>query len=184
MKIYSAALAALLALGTTALAGDAITGFSHDNKTDVSGYYLPPAHTKVGHFELHAIALGAVDDLQKWETGKARMITWAPVMFTFTDLTSKMVQNEESGEMEHSDVRVLPSAYRIKGNTVAFIGASKELGTVVFTGTFDVKRAAALNANIQSADPKQLPEDRIMKGDLTVGGTSFKNLAFSWFGGD
>jgi hypothetical protein len=182
-KLLSPALAIILLSGA-ALAGDAIVGFSHDNTADLSGYYLPPRDTKVGHFVLHNIALGSADDLKKWEAGKDRMSTWAPVMLSFTDLTSKMVQNEESGEMEHADIRVLPTAYRINGRTVAFIGANKQLGTVVFTGTLDVKRAAALNANIQSENPKQLPEDHIMKGDLTVGGTSFKNVSFSWFSGD
>lgn len=184
MKIQSAALAAALALGTSALAGDAITGFSHDNKTELFGYFLPPDGTKVGHFVLHDLAIGQLDDMKKWESGKDRSDVYAPVMFQFTDLTSKMTKNEESGEMEHQDVRVLPSAYRIKGNSIAFIGASKEIGTVVFTGTLDTKRVIALNANVASENPKQLPDGGVLKGDLTIGGKAFRNMSFSWFGGD
>jgi hypothetical protein len=184
MKTHAFALAMSLALGTSALAGDAIIGFSHDNRIELFGYFLPPDGTKTGHFVLHDFAIGQLDDMKKWESGKERSDAYAPVMFQFTDLTSKMIKNEESGEMEHQDVRVLPSAYRIKGNTIAFIGASKEIGTVVFTGTLDTKRVIALNANVASADPKQLPEDGVMKGDLTIAGKTFKNMSFSWFGGD
>src|ERR1700749_3951457 len=107
MKIQTVALTALLALGTSALAGDAIVGFSHDNKTELFGYFMPPDGTKVGHFVLHDFAIGQLDDMKKWEAGKERSDVYAPVMFQFTDLTSKMTKNEESGEMEHQDVRVL-----------------------------------------------------------------------------
>ncbi len=118
MNIQSAALTALLALGTSALAGDSVTGFSHDNKSELFGYYLPPDGTKTGHYLLHDFAIGPLDDIKKWESGKDRMANYAPVMFQFTDVSSKLVKNEESGEMEHSEeVRVMPTAYRIKGNT-------------------------------------------------------------------
>lgn len=184
MKIQSAALATLLAFSASALGADLLTGFSHDNKAELFGYFLPPDRTKIGHFVLHDFAIGQLDDMKKWESGKDRSDAYAPVMFQFTDLTSKLVKNEESGEMEHSDVRVLPTAYRIKGNTIAFAGSSKGIGTVSFTGTLDTKRVVALNANVASADPKQLPEDGVMKGDLTIGTKTFKNMSFSWFGGD
>lgn len=184
MKIRSIALAAALTLGTAALAGDAISGFSHDNKSDLFGYYLPPDGIKVGHFVLHTFAIGQMDDLKKWETGKERLTTWAPVMVSFTDLTSKTVKNEESGEMEHQDVRVLPTAYRIKGNTVAFVGAMKGIGTVTFTGTLDVPAIAKLNAAAGTENGKSESEGNVLKGDLTVGSQTFKNIGFSWFAGD
>lgn len=185
MKIHSFVLAASLALCTSALAGDAITGFSHDNKGELFGYYLPPDGTRTGHYLLHDFAIGPLDDIKKWESGKERLTTYAPLMFQFTDLSSKMVKNEESGEMEHSvEVRVLPSAYRIKGNTIAFAGASKEIGTVTFVGTLDLKEITRLNAVNGTDNAEAQSKGDVMKGDLTIAGKTYKNIGFSWFAGD
>jgi hypothetical protein len=185
MKLHSAALAALFALGTSALASDAVTGFSHDNKGDLFGYYLPPDGTKTGHYLLHDFAIGPLDDIKKWESAKERMPNYAPIMFQFTDLTSKMVKNQESGEMEHSEeVRVMPTAYRIKGNTIAFIGASKEIGTVTFVGTLDLKEITKLNAEAGTDSAEAQSKGDVMKGDLTIAGKTYKNIGFSWFAGE
>jgi hypothetical protein len=185
MNIQSAALTALLALGTSALAGDSVTGFSHDNKSELFGYYLPPDGTKTGHYLLHDFAIGPLDDIKKWESGKDRMANYAPVMFQFTDVSSKLVKNEESGEMEHSEeVRVMPTAYRIKGNTIAFVGASKEIGTVTFTGTLDLKEITKLNTEAGTDSAEAQSKGDVMKGDLTIAGKLYKNIGFSWFAGE
>jgi hypothetical protein len=180
-----AAASAVLLLSGAALAGDAITGFSHDNKGELFGYYLPPDGTQIGHYELHDFAIGPFEDLKKWETGKKRMATYAPVMFQFTDLSSKLVKNEESGQMEHeNEVRVLPSAYRIKGNTIAFVGSSKEMGAVTFVATMNLKEIGRLNAINGTENAQAQSSGDVMKGDLTVGGKTFKGIGFSWFAGE
>jgi len=184
MNIRVAALLALLVSGTSVLAADAFTSFGHDNKAELFGYYLPPDGTKTGHYLLHDFAIGPLEDL-KWETGNDRMATYAPVMFQFTDLSSKLVKNEESGEMEHSnEVRVLPTAYRIKGNTIAFVGSSNAIGTVTFTGTFDIKTIAKLNGEAGTDNAEAQSKRDVMKGNLTIAGRPYKNIGFSWFGGD
>jgi hypothetical protein len=179
------AAAAVILLSGAVLAATALTGFSHDNKGELFGYYLPPENTKIGHYVLHDFAIGPFEDLKKWETGKERMATYAPLMFQFTDLSSKLVKNEESGEMEHEgEVRVLPTAYRIKGNTIAFSGSSKEMGAVTFNGTLDIAAITKLNALNGTEDAQAQSKGDVMKGDLSVGGKTFKGIGFSWFAGE
>jgi hypothetical protein len=160
-------------------------GFSRDTNDELFGYYLPASEIKVGHFQLQAFAVGILDDLKKWEAGRERSAVYAPIMFQFTDLSSKMVKNEESGQMEHAEtLRVLPSAYRLKGNTIAFAGSAKGLGTVTFAGKLDIKAIKALNAKNGTENAEAQSPGPVMTGDLTIAGKVYKNVAFSWFAGD
>lgn len=186
MKRLVTALAVVLVAAGMALAADApLKGFSRDGNDDLFGYYGTATPVKVGKFELDHMHIGMKEDLVKWEKGTERMDTYAPFMFQFTDLSSKMVKNEENGQMYHSNLpRVLPTAYRIKGNTIAFAGASKEVGAVSFTGTIDRKKIAKFNAAAGTDAAQPETGEAVIKGDLTVAGKVFKNIAFSWSGGD
>jgi hypothetical protein len=179
---------AVLLSGAALAAAPALTGFSRDTNDELFGYYLPPdpPHAvTVGHYQLQTFAIGILDDLKKWEAGKDRSADYAPVMFQFTDLSSAMVKNEESGQMEHSGtLRVLPTAYRIKGNTIAFVGSAREIGAVTFTGTIDVKAIKALNAKNGTDNAQAQSSGDVIKGDLTIAGKVYKNIGFSWFAGD
>ncbi|MBS0473143.1 MAG: hypothetical protein JSR60_18885 [Proteobacteria bacterium] len=170
---------AVLLLGS-ALAGDApLKGFSHDNTQEIFGYYLPKAEIKSGKFRLDTFSIGTLDELKGWESGKDRMPTYAPVMFTFQDLMSKKLKNEMGDTYYANEPRVLPTAYRIKGNTIVFSGSDKQVGVVTFMGTIDLK---ALKA---ASDGGTLSTDKvIIKGDLTVAGKLYKGVEFTWFGGD
>jgi hypothetical protein len=87
--------------------------------------------------------------------------------------------------MEHeNEVRVLPSAYRIKGNTIAFVGSSKEMGAVTFVATMNLKEIGRLNAINGTENAQAQSSGDVMKGDLTVGGKTFKGIGFSWFAGE
>jgi hypothetical protein len=179
MSFLAPLIGAALLLGS-ALAGDApLKGFSHDNTQDIFGYYLPKAEIKSGKFRLETFSIGTLDELKSWETGKERLTTYAPVMFSFQDLSSKPLKNEMGDTYYANEPRVLPSAYRIKGNTIAFLGTDRQVGAVSFSGTIDLK---ALKA---AMDGGTLTTDKvIIKGDLTIAGKSYKGVSFTWFGGD
>ena len=171
----------VFALGLSmAVAADApLKGFSHDNKTEISGYYMPVKPITVGKFTLENLSIGGLDDLKKYETGKGRIPTYAPVMFVFQDTTSKKLKNEMGDDYYANEPRVLPAAYRIRGNTIAFEGKDRQVGAVSFTGTIDPKIVKAL------MDQGIMDTDKIViKGDLTIAGKVFKGVNFRWFGGD
>ncbi|MBL6853927.1 MAG: hypothetical protein ISS15_11955 [Alphaproteobacteria bacterium] len=186
MKRFMTALAVVFVAAGMALAADApLKGFTRDGKDDLFGYYSPSAPVKVGKFELDHLHIGMQDDLVKWEKGTERLATYAPVMFQFTDTSSKMVKNEENGQMYHANLpRVLPTAYRIQGNNIAWTGTSKEVGAVSFTGTIDRKKIAAFNAKQGTEAGPGDTSAPVIKGDLTVAGKAFKNITFTWSGGD
>lgn len=175
----AAAFAFALILASAAFAAEALTGFSHDNKGEMFGYYSPKSEVRLGKFRLERLSIGTLDELRDYEKGKDRMPTYAPVMFTFEDLTSKKLKDENGDTYYANEPRVLPSAYRIKGNTIAFTGTDKQVGAVSFTGTFDMAPVKAAQAQDITFTDKA-----VVTGDLTVAGKVFKGVSFSWFGGD
>lgn len=180
MKSFLAAALGLSLAIATAFAADApLKGFAKDGNDDLFGYYGTATPVKVGKMELDHMHLGMKDDFTKYIKGTERLPTYAPFMFQFTDLGSKMVKNEENGQMYHANQpRVLPTAFRIQGNMIAFAGTAKEVGAVSFTGTIDRKKIAGFNGGRDSQG------EIVIKGDLTVAGKVFKNIGFSWSGGD
>ncbi|HUO88797.1 MAG TPA: hypothetical protein VMU08_06460 [Rhizomicrobium sp.] len=179
MSKQLAAVAAALALATLAFAAEVpLKGFSHDNKDDLFGYYFPSPEIRVGKFRLDQFGIGTLDELKTYESGRGRLPTYAPVMFTFEDTTSKQLTNELGGTYHANEPRVLPTAYRIRGNTIAFAGSDRQIGVVTFSGTID--RAA-----LKAAQATGMESDKpVIRGDLTIAGKTFKGVGFRWFGGD
>jgi hypothetical protein len=180
MQRFVATLAMVLVAADMALAADTpLKGFSHDNTTDLFGYYLSKVEIRVGKFRLDSFDIGTLDDMKKYESGRERLPTYAPVMFSFQDTTSKQLTNENGGTYYQNEPRVLPTAYRLRGNTIAFTGTDKQVGTVTFTGTIDIKGLKAAQAGNNLSTDKV-----IVKGDLAIAGKVFKGVSFTWFGGD
>ena len=179
MKGTLAALAVSLVSITVALAADApLKGFSHDNKDDLQGYYTPASEIRAGKFRLDNFGIGTLAELKTYESGRGRLPTYAPVMLSFEDTTSKQLTNELGGTYYANEPRVLPTAYRIRGNTIAFAGTDRQLGAVTFTGMIDRAALKAAQATGQESDRP------VIRGDLTIAGKTFKGVSFRWFGGD
>lgn len=162
----------------TAPAGQT-TPFVYDGEADIFGYYLPKTDVKAGKFKLRDIAIGAKDDFKKYLAGN-RMATYAPVMVEFDDVTSKQRTNEMGQPYYENAPRVLPLSFRVVGREVSFVADDRQLGHVTFTGTLAP----------YMLDPKMMADQRAvmgaaqLRGDLTVGSQSFKQINFTWFGGD
>lgn len=158
----------------------AVTGFHHDPKLDVFGYYIPEGEVKIGKWVLSSLDIGTPQDFIDYEKGKRDPPEYAPLMIEFNDVTSPQRENELGGMYYTNERRVLPTAYAIAGNRVSFVAKDAVLGNVIFTGILDiaaVKRATA--AAGQTSDTSI-----VLTGDLIVGSHVLKNLKFTWFGGD
>jgi hypothetical protein len=154
-----------------------LKGYSSDTSQNLFGYYMPPADSvRFGKYVLRNIALGEPADFRKYESGKNDVKTYAPLMLEFDDTSSQKKQGE-MGEYYANAPRVLPSAYRIAGSSIAFAGTHRELGTVSFTGTLD-RTAIKASQNGGSL------EATVLTGDVTVGSKTIKQVKFTWFGGD
>lgn len=156
-------------------AGD-LHGFASEKTTNLFGYYMPVGEVRFGKFALNNLALGEPADFRKFESGGYKGTPYAPVMLEFDDRSSPKKQGE-TGEYYANAPRVLPSSYRVRGNSVTFIGNDKQLGVVTFAGTLDV-------AAVKAAQNGGRLEKPVLKGDLTVGTKTTKNVTFTWFGGD
>ncbi|MBI3676247.1 MAG: hypothetical protein HY243_06480 [Proteobacteria bacterium] len=192
LRIRSTAVAALLA--ALALAGcsktdaggkstpakspqaTALSGYSHDVTDDVFGYYMPDKDYRAGKFVFRNISLGGLEDFTTYEEGKTAEKNFAPFLLEFDDTTSKQATNELGGIYYKNAPRVLPIAYKVTKTTLAFAGTDKQLGAVTFTGTLDLRALKAA----QNGNDKQV----VATGDLTFAGKTFKNVRFTWFGGD
>ena len=153
--------------------------FSHNNRSELFGYYMPTVVLRIGRYRLDQISIGTLDELKSYEAGQRQSRTYAPVMMTFSDLSSKQQTNELGNVYYMNAPRVLPTAYRIKGNNLSFAGVNKQVGAVSFDGTLDSKTLKEYQAGTRSG-----PAPPVLKGDLTVAGTTFRDVTFTWFGGD
>jgi len=162
---------------TPAAAPDALSGFSHPAGVDLFGYYMPATDIQVGNLKLSHLHLGGAQEFTDWEAGK-REGTYAPVMLQFEDVTSPMVSNELGGESRSVTERALADAYSITTTDVVFVDNHPRLGKISFTGRFDPAALAAAKAETATAGKP------VLTGTLTVGGQTFSNVQFSWFGGD
>jgi hypothetical protein len=174
---------AVLAFATIALAcgvpasGDApLKGYSSDKNRNLFGYYMPQGSPRFGKFVLRNITLGEPSDFTKYETGRNDIKQYAPVMFEFDDVTSQKKQGE-MGEYYANAPRILPSAYKLSGGSLSFVGSDKQVGSVTFSGKLDA-------AKIKAAQAGGSLEAVVLTGNLTVGAKTMKNVTFTWFGGD
>jgi hypothetical protein len=177
MKRFLVSVVASWAFASMAMAG-APSGFSHDNRDDLSGYYFPSHEIRVGKFRLDQFGIGTTEELKAYESGRGQLATYAPVMFSFEDTTSKQLKNEMGGTYYANEPRVLPAAYRIRGDSIVFAGTDRQLGRVTFTGTINRKALRAAQATGAESDGP------VIRGDLTIAGKAFKGVGFRWFGGD
>lgn len=175
---------AVLAFAITAMAcgvpsgnaGD-LHGYTSDKKQDLFGYYMPAGSVRFGKFELAHISISDTADFKKFESGGYKSTPFASVMLEFNDTTSPQ-KHGELGDYYTNAPRVLPSAYRVAGDGITFIGTDKQLGVVTFSGTLDL---AAIKRAQNGGESDQIA---VLKGDLTVGTKTLKNVTFTWFGGD
>lgn len=160
-----------------AVPAPAAGGFSHVKGEDVFGYYIPNTEVKVGNWRLENISFGPEEDFVAWEGG-ARSEPYGPIMFDFVDVTSANGENEMGQTTYAKTIRVLPTSYKIGGGDLRFTGKDAALGVVQLDGTIDMaalKRARAAGPGAQ---------ETVLRTGLMIGQTPFKNLSFSWFGGD
>lgn len=151
--------------------------FSHDPKLDAQGVYLTDAVVQSGDLKLTSLDIGQANDFADWEAGK-RPAAYAPIFMAFDDVTSPTAENAR-GQTDHTvAIRVMPTAYRVDAQQVSFHGVDPNLGEVTFTGAFDLKALKAAKG-AGPGGPKP-----VLTGALQVGDHSFRNIVFSYFGGD
>jgi len=172
--------AAFLAFAVPALAAVGDLGFTRTDKTEAFGYYLPTAKIQVGNYVLTSLSLGTVGEFDAWEAAPDENANYAPFMLSFDDVTSPKAKDENGGTYYTRSIRVLPTAYNIGTTAIAFSGKNEALGTVQFEGTLN---RAALNAADNSGTLTS-QDKPVLSGTLTAGGKTFKNIVFTWFGGD
>ncbi len=154
----------------------AFTGFRHDQKQDLFGYYYPTVEVKVGNYKLDHLHIGGPVGFGDWVAGR-RTRTYGPVMLEFQDVTSPARTNALGNTSYSVKLRVLPTAYALNDQTVRFVGTDPKLGEVRLDARIDL---AALKAS--KGKPKDAPQ--VIAGALQVGDTPFKMVAFTWKGGD
>ena len=151
--------------------------FSNDPTLDSRGVYLTRAVVQSGNLKLASLDIGQARDFADWEAGK-RPTTYAPIFMTFDDVTSPTAENELGQTYRTVSIRVMPTAYRVDGREVSFHGVDPNLGQVTFTGAFDLKALKAAKA-AGPGEPKP-----VLTGVLQVGDRAFRDIVFSYFGGD
>ncbi len=153
------------------------TGFTKPKGDDQFGYYLPAAEVKVGNYRLDNLHIAGQLGFGDWERGE-RTKTYGPVMLEFVDITSPARKNALGNVTYSVKLKVLPDAYAVTDDRVRLVGKHPKLGDV----RMDVK-----------IDPAALKKSRATKGKdgatvatgaLQVGDTPFKDVAFTWQGGD
>lgn len=137
--------------------------FTHDIEDDLSGFYRPVSEVAAGKYRLTHLFLGQVNDFNAWEGG-AKGGAYGPVMFEFTDAAG-------------ATVRVLPKGYAVGDGRVRFAGSHPDLGQVSFEGSLDAGALATAKRNLGDEAP-------VLSGTLRVGGRSFGQQKFRWYGGD
>ncbi|WP_309644964.1 hypothetical protein [Phenylobacterium sp.] len=158
-------------------ADPSFTGFKHDQKKDLFGYYYPTAEVKVGgKYKLDHLHIGGPVGFGDWTAGK-RTKTYGPVMLEFQDVTSPSRTNALGNTSYSVKLRVLPTAYALNDETVRFVGTDAKLGEVRLDAKID---AAALKL----AQSKGKDSPPVITGALQVGETPFKSVIFTWKGGD
>jgi len=132
---------------------------------------------KVGDYRLDNLHVAGQMGFNDWETGQ-RTKTYAPVMLEFVDITSPARKNALGNVVYSVKLKVLPDAYAVTDERIRLVGKHPKLGDV----RLDVK-----------LDPVALKKTKGVKGKdgltvatgaVQVGDTPFKDVAFTWRGGD
>lgn len=153
------------------------TGMRRPRGDEQFGYYLPVNEMKVGDYRLDNLHVAGQMGFNDWETGQ-RTKTYAPVMLEFVDITSPARKNALGNVVYSVKLKVLPDAYAVTDERIRLVGKHPKLGDV----RLDVK-----------LDPVALKKTKGVKGKdgltvatgaLQVGDTPFKDVAFTWRGGD
>lgn len=153
------------------------TGMRRPRGDEQFGYYLPVNEVKVGDYRLDNLHVAGQMGFNDWETGQ-RTKTYAPVMLEFVDITSPARKNALGNVVYSVKLKVLPDAYAVTDERIRLVGKHPKLGDV----RLDVK-----------LDPVALKKTKGVKGKdgltvatgaLQVGDTPFKDVAFTWRGGD
>ena len=153
------------------------TGMRRPRGDEQFGYYLPVNEVKVGDYRLDNLHVAGQMGFNDWETGQ-RTKTYAPVMLEFVDITSPARKNALGNVVYSVKLKVLPDAYAVTDERIRLVGKHPKLGDV----RLDVK-----------LDPVALKKTKGVKGKdgltvatgaLQVGDTPFKDVAFTWLGGD
>lgn len=157
-------------------ADPSFTGFKHDQKQDLFGYYYPTAEVKVDAYKLDHLHIGGPVGFGDWVAGR-RTKTYGPVMLEFQDVTSPARTNALGNTSYSVKLRVLPTAYALNDQTVRFVGTDSKLGEVRLDAKIDLAALKKAHARGKDAPP-------VITGALQVGDTPFKAVAFTWKGGD
>lgn len=152
-----------------------VEGFTNQPGLDLFGYYMPKAEVSVGQWRLDHLHVGLPGEFDRWNAGE-RSGVYAPVLLQFDDVKSPQLVNELGQSVHTVTERVIPDAWRVTETEVAFVDNHPRLGKVSFQGRLD--RKALERAKADGGDAP------VLVGTLTVGGTGFPDVAFSWFGGD
>ncbi|MGZ9099524.1 MAG: hypothetical protein ACXW3O_07470 [Brevundimonas sp.] len=153
----------------------AAAAFSYTATSDLSGYYVPLAETRLGPWSLSHVFIGQTAEFGSWQSGR-RGSTFAPVMLQFDDVTSPMVQTE-TGEAHSVVERVLPTTYSVSDGRIRFEGRSAKLGTVRFDGQLDAGALATARRNLGD-------EGAVVTGRLTVDDLPPSTVRLRWWMGD
>lgn len=152
------------------------TGFKHDQKQDLFGYYYPTAEVKVGNYKLDHLHIGGPVGFGDWVAGR-RTKTYGPVMLEFHDVTSPARTNALGNTSYSVKLRVLPTAYALNDDAVRFVGTDPKLGEVRLDGRIDLSALKTAQARGKDAPP-------VITGAMQVGDAPFRTVAFTWKGGD
>jgi len=167
--------------GANAAPAVEVTGFSHPAGADLFGYYMPATEVKAGDHRLDHFHIGDEQAFAEWEGGQ-RDGPYGPVMFEFDDVTSPKATNELGGEVHTVRERAVADAYSIAPDgEIRFVDNHPKLGKVTFSGRLDM---SALAANKAPTGPSGPVQTTVLTGTLTVGDQTFRDVQFTWFGGD
>lgn len=158
----------------------ALEGFTHAAGEDLFGYYFPTQPVQIGDYRLDHIHIGGAMEFAAWEGGE-RTETYAPVMLEFSDVTSPISTNELGQEFHERSLRVLPTAYRLGEGDFRFVGRHPDIGDVRIDGMIDL---AQLKAERDTGGRSQAEAAPVLKTSAQIGAEAFRNLSFTWFGGD
>jgi hypothetical protein len=153
------------------------TGMRRPKGDDQFGYYLPVNEVKVGDYRLDNLHVAGQMGFNDWETGQ-RTKTYAPVMLEFVDITSPARKNALGNVVYSVKLKVLPDAYAVTDERIRLVGKHPKLGDV----RLDVKLDPATLKKTKGTKGKD--GLTVAQGALQVGDTPFKDVAFTWRGGD
>lgn len=153
------------------------TGFTKPKGDEQFGYYLPAAEVKVGDYRLDHLHIAGQQGFGDWERGE-RTKTYGPVMLEFVDITSPARKNALGNVTYSVKLKVLPEAYAVTDDRVRLVGKHPKLGDV----RMDVKIDPAALKKFKATKGKD--GVTVATGALQVGDTPFKDVAFTWRGGD